>query len=114
MKAIKCGDPICCSCSCALEFASVYSRESIFQVLVAGGFSKPGIEVAVLWTSSGMATSVIWGLMQVFFLWPVEWEFKDFIYIYIWRGKACPFCQFSSNSRKAFCHLCKLRNDYHC
>lgn len=81
MKAIKCGDPICCSCSCALEFASVYSRESIFQVLVAGGFSKPGIEVAVLWTSSGMATSVIWGLMQVFFLWPVEWEFKDFIYI---------------------------------
>lgn len=67
MKAIKCGDPICCSCSCALEFASVYSRESIFQVLVAGGFSKPGIEVAVLWTSSGMATSVIWGLMQVFF-----------------------------------------------
>lgn len=51
IRAITCGDPVCCSCSCALEFASLYSREGIFQALVAGCFSKLRIELAVLTSS---------------------------------------------------------------
>lgn len=58
-------------------------RPGIFQALVAGDFSKPGIELAVLWTSS--LWTCAWHLMQMFLLQPVEWEFKGFLHLHLER-----------------------------